>query len=119
MKGRKKNYNGPWYMKLVPMLHGYLALAAAAVALQILMLILVNAPTLKWLTLPLVFVYFGVLLAIVYLLMRRKELVELHALMGDELFYECYPAERRRAERRSRRIAKQKARRDCRVKSKG
>ena len=117
MKGRKTGSDGPWYMKLLPLFHGYIALVSAAVALQILMLILVNAPALKWLTLPLVFVYFGLLLVLVYLLMRRKEMVELHALMGDELFYECYPAERRRAERRKRRLEKQKARCDSREKS--
>ena len=48
--------------------------------------------------------YFVLLTVLLAAILRRRELAQLHALVGDEQFYEWYPRQRRRDERRRARM---------------
>ncbi len=114
MKRKNSQRGGKWYLILVPLAHGYLVLAALILSLLIAVQIILNANVLKAFTIPLLFLYLGALVAVIYLLKRRRDLIDEHAALGDEMFYELYPAEKRREERRAARRAKEKARREAR-----
>ena len=54
--------------------------------------------------LPALALYFVLLTVLLAAILRRRELDRLHALVGDEQFYEWYPRQRRRDERRRARM---------------
>ena len=53
---------------------------------------------------PVLFAYFAILALAAAYLYHRKELLQLHALVGDETFYRLYPKEKKRDERRAERF---------------
>ena len=63
-----------------------------------------NAKKLGALFLPALALYFVLLTVLLAAILRRRELDRLHALVGDEQFYEWYPRQRRRDERRRARM---------------
>lgn len=63
-------------------------------------LILAAAPQLGVAFVPVLMLYVAVLAAIPLFQHRRRERLDLHALMGDEAYYAMYPKEKRRRERR-------------------
>ena len=63
-----------------------------------------NAKRLGALFLPALALYFVLLTVLLAAILRRRELDRLHALVGDEQFYEWYPRQRRRDERRRARM---------------
>lgn len=81
---------------LRPLLHSLLVAAFTLLCLLVCVWIVCSADKLGYFFLPALFAYFTVLAAIGGLLYRRKRLRELHGIMGDELFYESYPLERRK-----------------------
>ena len=66
--------------------------------------IFLNAKKLGALFLPALALYFVLLTVLLAAILRRRELDRLHALVGDEQFYEWYPRQRRRDERRRARM---------------
>ena len=66
--------------------------------------IFLNAKRLGALFLPALALYFVLLTVLLAAILRRRELDRLHALVGDEQFYEWYPRQRRRDERRRARM---------------
>ncbi len=81
---------------LKPLLHSLLAAAFTLLCLLVCVVIVCSADRLGYFFLPALFCYFAFLSAIGALLYRRKKLRELHGIMGDEVFYEQYPFERRK-----------------------
>ena len=63
-----------------------------------------NAKKLGALFLPALALYFVLLTVLLAAILRRRELDRLHALVGDEQFYEWSPRRRRRDERRRARM---------------
>jgi len=84
---------------LIPVVQVALITAAAIAAS-----IFLNAKKLGALFLPALALYFVLLTVLLAAILRRRELDRLHALVGDEQFYEWYPRQRRRDERRRARM---------------
>ena len=81
-----------------------LILAAAIGNVLIAASIFLNAKKLGALFLPALALYLVLLTVLLAAILRRRELDRLHALVGDEQFYEWYPRQRRRDERRRARM---------------
>ena len=74
-----------------------LLVIGAAVAVVCLLL---EPERLGWLFFPALFLLFAIPLGILYQILRKKELHRLRALLGDELFFEAFPKERKKEEKR-------------------
>ena len=85
---------------LIPAVQVALILAASIGNVLIAAAIFLNAKKLGALFLPALALYFVLLTVLLAAILRRRELDRLHALVGDEQFYEWYPRQRRRDERR-------------------
>ena len=81
---------------LIPVVQVVLITAAAIGNVLIAASIFLNAKKLA--------LYFVLLTVLLAAILRRRELDRLHALVGDEQFYEWYPRQRRRDERRRARM---------------
>ena len=84
---------------LIPVVQVALITAAAIGNVLIAAAIFLNAKKLGALFLPALALYFVLLTVLLAAILRRRELAQLHALVGDEQFYEWYPRQRRRDER--------------------
>ena len=82
---------------LIPVVQVALITAAAIGNVLIAASIFLNAKKLGALFLPALALYFVLLTVLLAAILRRRELDRLHALVGDEQFYEWYPRRRRRA----------------------
>ena len=89
---------------LIPVVQVALITAAAIGNVLIAASIFLNAKKLGALFLPALALYFVLLTVLLAAILRRRELDRLHALVGDEQFYEWYPRQRRRDERRRARM---------------
>lgn len=89
---------------LIPVVQVALITAAAIGNVLIAASIFLNAKKLCALFLPALALYFVLLTVLLAAILRRRELDRLHALVGDEQFYEWYPRQRRRDERRRARM---------------
>ncbi len=70
------------------------AIAALVFALfGLFILIFLNADVLGWLFIPCLCVYIGLLAFVPALIYHRRELLQIHAYLGDEEFYKRYPRE--------------------------
>ena len=87
---------------LIPVVQVALITAAAIGNVLIAASIFLNAKRLG--ALPALALYFVLLTVLLAAILRRRELAQLHALVGDEQFYEWYPRRRRRDERRRARM---------------
>lgn len=92
--GRNRQIALPWFLLFL------LLALAPQLAHYLLIVIFSNAPTLGWWFVPVLVVYFTLLVFLLALILRRHELREMRALLGDETFYEKFPKERRREEKR-------------------
>lgn len=81
---------------LIPAVQVALITAAAIGNVLIAAAIFLNAKRLGALFLPALALYFVLLTVLLAAILRRRELDRLHALVGDEQFYEWYPRRRRR-----------------------
>ena len=110
MKKNDRRYREPWYLPLIPLINGveiWLLVFGALIAFAF---IVTHADKLRWFFVPCLIAFFA-LLAIPGAWGRiRKERVEEHALIGDELFYAAYPFERWLHRRREARKARREAR---------
>ena len=91
---RRRRRNLPASVILLLVMCLVIGAAASVVCL------LLRPERLGWLFLPVVFLFFAIPLGILYQLLRQKELHRLRALLGDELFFETFPKERRKEEKR-------------------
>ena len=89
---------------LIPVVQVALITAASIGNVLIAAAIFLNAKRLGALFLPALALYFVLLTVLLAAILRRRELDRLHALVGDEQFYEWYPRQRRRDERRRARM---------------
>lgn len=89
---------------LIPVVQVALITAAAIGNVLTAASIFLNAKKLGALFLPALALYFVLLTVLLAAILRRRELDRLHALVGDEQFYEWYPRQRRRDERRRARM---------------
>ena len=94
----EKATDWPWLPRVA------LITAAAIGNVLIAASIFLNAKKLGALFLPALALYFVLLTVLLAAILRRRELAQLHALVGDEQFYEWYPRQRRRDERRRARM---------------
>ena len=90
---------------LIPVVQVALITAAAIGNVLIAASIFLNAKKLGALFLPALALYFVLLTVLLAAILRRRELDRLHALVGDEQFYEWYPRQRRRDERMDGRLS--------------
>lgn len=89
---------------LIPVVQVALITAAAIGNVLVAASIFLNAKKFGALFLPALALYFVLLTVLLAAILRRRELAQLHALVGDEQFYEWYPRQRRRDERRRARM---------------
>lgn len=101
-----KNKGNSPLLALLPFVQVLLLVALAFGLFSVFLLIFLNADHLGYFFLPTLFLYCGILAAIPYILYRRRELLEIHALLGDEAFYERYPREKRKMLRKKAREEK-------------
>ena len=94
------------FFSLLPVAQVFLVGAVAFVLFLIFVVIFMSAERLGVLFFPALFAYFAVLALVGAYLYHRKELLQLHALLGDEAFYRLYPKEKKRDERRAERFRK-------------
>lgn len=74
--------------------------AGAFCVLALLCLIVISAKKLRYFFIPAFVAYLATLTAIAAWLMHRREKQQFLANVGPELYYEAYPREKRRAQRR-------------------
>ena len=86
----------------------WLMVLGLIIGLCIGMVIIVNANKLGYWWIAILAVYLSMVFAAIGYMRREKELVELHALIGDELFYQIYPGRLRRELRRKEKARKRK-----------
>jgi len=79
---------------LTPLLHVFVFFIFLVAALLVLVSIILNAGRLGCFFIPALALYLAILAGIGWVLNRRKEKIEEHGLMGDELYYELYPVDR-------------------------
>ena len=103
---------------LIPLVQVDLITAAAIGNVLIAASIFLNANMLGALFLPALALFFVLLSALLAAILRRRELDRLHALVGDEQFYEWYPRRRRRDERRRARMKRALEKHDRKVRRK-
>ena len=73
--------------------------------------IFLNAKKLGALFLPALALYFVLLTVLLAAILRRRELDRLHALVGDEQFYEWYPRMKRALEKHDRKARRKEPKR--------
>ena len=101
-KDKQKKENS--LLSLLPLAEVFLVGAVAFVLLVIFVVIFLSAQRLGGWFFPVLFAYFAILALAAAYLYHRKELLQLHALVGDETFYRLYPKEKKRDERRAERF---------------
>jgi ABC-type transport system involved in cytochrome c biogenesis permease subunit len=80
--------------RLVPLFHAFTALAILVVILLVFVAIVLHSKELGVFFVPAVIAYVAVLALAGWFLNHQKEKLELHGMVGDEIYYAIYPVDR-------------------------
>lgn len=108
---RKENKRD-WRNALMPLWAGVQLVLISVVIFCVfilLALLIIYADVLGGLFIPLLLAYFAVLLVVLGCILRRREKHNFLAAVGPEIYYQTYPREKRRMERREARAQKHRS----------